>query len=138
MPNVFTAAAAKSSAAVARLMGERIAHIPWKAGGDFTAGGPDPGRPAPAEPFRAILSGALGSMNSSGDRADNFRATVLTRDRQLTVDAPDMPAGILEGDHFKALDQPGEPEFEAVAAPVWDGMSRWFVYLVAFTPGESP
>ncbi len=137
MPSKFAAAVAKSSAAVARHEAEDVLFIPWKAGGDFTAGGPDPDRPAPAEPFRAILSGALGSMNSSGDRADNFRGSLVTRDRQLTVDAPDLPAGVRRGDHFQAIEQEGQPVYELTADPIWDGASRWFLPLV-YVPEESP
>lgn len=133
MPNIFSAADAKASAALSRVMGERIQWLPWKAGGDFTAGGADPDR-APAQPviFTAILSGALGRMNSSGDRADNFRGYVTTRDRELSIDQADFPdVAIKLGDHFKALDQPGEPEFEAVASPLPDGSgSRIIIPLV--------
>lgn len=130
MPNAFQAAEAKSSAALSRLMGEEVELIPWKAGGDFVAGGPDPDRPAPDEPFRAILSGALGAMNSSGDRADNFRAGMLTRERSATVDATHMPAGVKAGDRIKAIEQPGQPVYEITADPIWDGMNRWILPLV--------
>lgn len=130
MPNIFATADARSSAVADRINGERLRLIPWNAGGEYVlAGAPDTTRPQ-AE-FIGILSGALGSQNSGGDRrGGDFPSSVSTRDRQISVDKRNWPAHAREGDRIQALDQQGEPMFEMVEEPRSDGGARIITPLV--------
>lgn len=128
MASSFAAADALSSAAVSRFMGEKLQLIPWIGAGRFTAGGPDPARPAVE--FWGILAGALGSQNIGGDRkGSDFQGSVTTRDRMLSVDLVDWP-GAKKGDRVRAIEQPGQPLYEIVADPLIDGMNRYQAPMV--------
>lgn len=131
MPNIFTAADARSSAAVSRIFGEDLRWIPWKKGGYSSAGGPDPDRTG--ADFRGTLMGGLGSQNASGDRDGDFSASVTTRDRSITVDRRDWPAGVKNGDRIQALEQPGQPLFEIAGEPVDDGSGNRIICPLVVT-----
>lgn len=128
MPSSFAAADAKSSAAVSATFGEDLRFLPWTRGGYTTGGGADNSRSAVT--FKAILSGSLGSQNSSGDRPQNFTLDVNTRNRRVSCDLQAWPASARKGDRIKALDQPGQPTYEISEEPVIDGMNRWIADMV--------
>lgn len=129
MPSIFDAADAKSSAAISSVFGIKLRLIPMKTGkGILAAPGPDPDR-EPVD-FQGIIAGALGDQNISGDRNGKFAGTVSTRDRAMSVNAPDWPAHAREGDRIQAIEEAGQPLYDIVSEPRLDGMNRIVANLV--------
>ena len=129
MVSRFAAADALSSAAVSLVYGEELEFIPWKKGQYADPGGPDPERAAVV--FKGTYGGAIGDQNIGGDRrGSDFRGTVTTKDRVITADNRDWPAGAQQGDRIKALEQPGQPVSEIVSINA-DGVNRVIVQMVS-------
>lgn len=129
MASSFAAADALSSAAVSRIMGERLRFLPRKNSDGYTSGTIDDPDREPVD-FIGTLSGAIGRQNSSGDRGSNFTNNATTRDRTVTADLRDWPEGATKGDRIQALELPGQPVYELVEKPLFDGMNRMIGALV--------
>ena len=131
MPNIFTAADAKSSAAVSRIFGEQLLLIPMKTG-RFTQGASEDTERLQVE-FRGTLTGELGTQSVSGDRpSEGFGGVQMTtRDRTVTVQPHLWPAHAKIGDRIQAIEMPEQPMFEITGTPLDDGTgNRILVPLV--------
>lgn len=130
MPNKFTVADAKASAAVDFIYGEQLQRIPWSVGGGYTTHGePDPSRLVIN--FLGTITGALSTQDTGGDRrGGDFRGELTTRDRTVTADMLRWPADTKQGDRIRAMDMEGQPLFEIVGEPHSDGINRMIANLV--------
>jgi hypothetical protein len=121
----FTAADAKSSAAVDLCMGKAMTLLPWEKQTRMRQAGPDVTRPA--VPFRGTYGGAMGQQKAGGDRAGNdMEGRVQTKQRSVTCDFRSWPTSGTKGDRIRVDGVLGAPTIEIVQIDN-DGVNRVIV-----------